>query len=151
MTLDDLTTLFTDAQALAGSVESTADVTGLRSEGQRVGARSRALRTQLDALTLSPAEGAEQLAVCLWDRETRRSLLQVEAAGAALASSLGDVEPGGYQQRRYIVGQGDTLQSIAQRLLGDWALWTQIVAANGLDPGATLAVGTELIIPEGAR
>lgn len=149
--LDDLTTLFTDAQALAGSVESTADTSGLRSEGRRIGTRARELRAELDAMALSPAEGSEQLDVCLWDRETRRSLLQVEAAGAALAQSLGEVEPGGYQQRRYIVGQGDTLQSIAQKLLGDWALWTQIVAANGLDPGATLEVGTSLIIPEGAR
>ena len=148
--LDDLSALFSDAQALAGAVESTADVAGLRSEGRRVGTQARTLRTQLDALTLSPAEGQEQLEVALWDRETRRALLQVEASGVALSAALRDVEPGGYQQRRYVVGQGDTLQSIARKLLGDWQLWTQIVAANGLDPGADLAVGTVLIIPEGA-
>jgi len=148
--IDDLTTLFGDAVALATAVDASTDTTPLRAEGARVAARARALRTQLDALDLAPAEGEEQLEVCLWDRETRRALLQVEASGVALSAALRDVEPGGYQQRRYVVGQGDTLQSIARKLLGDWQLWTQIVAANGLDPGADLAVGTVLIIPEGA-
>lgn len=53
--------------------------------------------------------------------------------------------------RKHIVRSGDTLQSIAATLLGDWREWARIADANSLDPAAPLTVGGELIIPEPDR
>lgn len=53
----------------------------------------------------------------------------------------------------YVVQDGDTLWSIAQRLYGDGSLWGQIYTANqmalGSDPLAALVPGTQLTIPGG--
>ncbi len=48
---------------------------------------------------------------------------------------------------RYTVSEGDTLQSIAYQLWGDASLWYLIADANGLAPGAQLAAGMSLAIP----
>lgn len=52
------------------------------------------------------------------------------------------------QVRKHTVRSGDTLQSIAARLMGDWRQWPRIAETNDLDPASSLTVGTELTIPE---
>ena len=47
---------------------------------------------------------------------------------------------------KYVVKKGDTLASLAKKLHGDA---DEIASFNGLESGASLAVGTELIIPDG--
>jgi nucleoid-associated protein YgaU len=49
--------------------------------------------------------------------------------------------------RRYVVGKGDSLSSIASRELGSAKRWTEIQALNGgLDP-RRLAVGAQILLP----
>jgi hypothetical protein len=48
----------------------------------------------------------------------------------------------------YTVGDGDTVQSIAQALWGDASLWYMIAEANGLNAGSQLVAGQSLIIPD---
>jgi nucleoid-associated protein YgaU len=56
----------------------------------------------------------------------------------------------GMTAREYIVEAGDTLSSIASRLLGDGSKWHAIYNANkgtiGPDP-ATIKPGMKLVIP----
>jgi nucleoid-associated protein YgaU len=49
----------------------------------------------------------------------------------------------------YVVRPGDTLRSIAGRMLGDEVRWTEIVAADGgpIDDPNNLAIGSELRLP----
>lgn len=49
----------------------------------------------------------------------------------------------------YVVRPGDTLRSIAGRILGDEVRWTEIVAADGgpIDDPNNLAIGSELRLP----
>lgn len=58
---------------------------------------------------------------------------------------------GAVQVRKHIVHSGDTLQSIAARLMGDWRHWPKIADTNNLDPASPLTVGAELVIPEPDR
>jgi LysM repeat protein len=48
---------------------------------------------------------------------------------------------------RYTVQQGDTLETIAQRVWGDGNFWYLIADANGLAGDSQLTVGMDLIIP----
>jgi len=66
-----------------------------------------------------------------------------EAAPASPRSKPSSRDAGG----TYVVRKGDTLQSIAERLLGSDDRWREIVAANpGVDP-KRLAVGRKLRMP----
>jgi phage tail protein X len=47
-----------------------------------------------------------------------------------------------------VVQQGDTLQSIAQRVYGNSTLWYVIATANALDASSTLVAGTRVKVPE---
>jgi large repetitive protein len=47
-----------------------------------------------------------------------------------------------------VVGDNDTLQSLAQRVYGDASLWYVLAAANGLTATATLTSGTTLEAPQ---
>lgn len=49
--------------------------------------------------------------------------------------------------RTYVVGQGDTLQSIARAVYGDAGQWYLIAEANGLGSGSELTLGLMLRIP----
>ena len=63
------------------------------------------------------------------------------------AAVPGAVPPPAGAHRAYIVAQGDTLSSIAAKLLGSWSDWTKIAAANNLrDPNAIIP-GQRLLIP----
>lgn len=69
-----------------------------------------------------------------------------DAESGNVDSTEGDAE----SARRVVVGEGDTLSSIARRLLGDGSRWREIYLANrdaiGPDPNA-LRVGQELTLP----
>lgn len=69
-----------------------------------------------------------------------------DAESGNVDSTDGDAE----SARRVVVGEGDTLSSIARRLLGDGSRWREIYLANrdaiGPDPNA-LRVGQELTLP----
>lgn len=54
---------------------------------------------------------------------------------------------GGDRVTPYSVTTGDTLQSIAQRELGDWRKWSDIADLNNLDPGAPLTPGVRVVLP----
>ena len=47
----------------------------------------------------------------------------------------------------YVVGAGDTLESIARSAYGDSALWYRLAEANGLSSNNDLKVGQSLTIP----
>jgi phage tail protein X len=46
------------------------------------------------------------------------------------------------------VQQGDTLQSLAQRVYGNENLWYVLADANGLQADASLVAGSSLTVPE---
>ena len=50
-------------------------------------------------------------------------------------------------RRTRLVGDGDTLQSIAYAEYGDAALWRGLAAANGVDDPLRLRNGTRLLVP----
>lgn len=93
------------------------------------------------------ADGQRTIGLWRWRRGARGALLalwrRVRAAGDVAR------ELAGGQRRRVIVSrEGDTLQTIAARELGDWRDWPRLLAANPtLTPGA-LASGTTLVVPE---
>lgn len=113
-------------------------------------ARARTIRGNVDALDILATvdDGADLIRAAIWERDTRRDLVRVEQHSGELADALASLPPGGYRQRTYRVRSGDTLQTIARTEMGDWQAWTQIVAANRIDPGEPLTIGAELIIPE---
>lgn len=148
----EATSIMSAAVALASVLQGSTDPSVLaaaRTTALALRSRCATLRLDLDVLDVAGGvdEGADQISAALWERETRHSLVLVSLHSGRAAERLSDLEPGGYRQRVYVVSAGDTLQSIAQREMGTWEAWPQIVAANGLDPGAALTLGTELIIP----
>lgn len=48
----------------------------------------------------------------------------------------------------YVVGQGETLSTIAWRALGDPTLWRPIAIRNGIENPRALTVGQQLIVPQ---
>jgi len=142
-----------DAAALAEAARSTADPAALarvRTRAIELRSRCRDVRDDLDALDVlgTVDEGAELLEAAIWERQTRHDLLALERHAGDLAAAIGALQPGGYQQRTTQVRAGDTLQVIAKREMGDWRAWPQLVAANDIDPGEPLTVGSTLIVPE---
>lgn len=50
--------------------------------------------------------------------------------------------------KRYVVGQGETLSSIAFRSYGNPALWRPIALLNDIDDPRSLPIGLELAVPQ---
>lgn len=50
--------------------------------------------------------------------------------------------------KRYLVGQGETLSSIAFRIYGNPALWRPIALLNDIDNPRSLPIGLELAVPQ---
>ncbi|MDZ7703178.1 MAG: LysM peptidoglycan-binding domain-containing protein [Trueperaceae bacterium] len=50
-------------------------------------------------------------------------------------------------KREYVVGEGDTLISIAAKQLGDWTRWERIATMNDLDFPGQVSVGDVLVLP----
>lgn len=112
----------------------------------------RQLRKDLDAtdtqnLLLTQQSADRLLQVWTWERETRKTLQ--DFMGAVIESSQTAAGLDGKSDRStFTTREGETLQSIAQRELGDFNAWPQILEANpGLLPGL-IPSGTTLVIPE---
>lgn len=92
------------------------------------------------------------LALALWERQTRWGLHQLIATSAAASDAMvAQVNISAVQQRSYVVVQGDSFLTIASQQLGGWEQWINIAKINGLDPGAPILPGQQLILPEVAR
>jgi hypothetical protein len=50
-------------------------------------------------------------------------------------------------EREYVVQEGDTLGSIAEKFLGSSEKWREIAEANDIDDASDLTVGRRLTIP----
>jgi len=79
------------------------------------------------------------------ERRSKLSTAEIEKFRPKMAAALMPTSSG-----TYIVGRGDTLQSIAASELGEWSEWTRIADANDLDRG-DIEVGDELKIPGGGE
>lgn len=112
----------------------------------------RALRADLDFLDsqtlILTQQSADRLSeIWRWERTTRKDLQ--DFIGTVVESDRAFAQLDGQSDRgTYTTREGETLQSIAQKELGDFSAWPQILEANpGLLPGL-LPSGTTLVIPE---
>jgi len=121
--------------------------TGLRNAHEDL----RSVRASLDALTVEDSMVGEHPADLLeaesQARELRRGSLALESrlleSRAVTAEMLA-----GAALRVVYAQDGDTLQSIAGKELGDWRAWPKLLEANpGLAAGA-LTPGTQIQIPK---
>jgi nucleoid-associated protein YgaU len=165
MTLASLRAVFVAAQDIPASVaESWGSVstqlqagTATRAELQHLAADITGIlddiadaRADLDAADAADyvrgAHPAELVAVWQAERETRRQLVRMAKALRDLRASVVQIADG-RASALYVSRDGDTLQSIAARHLGDWRSYTDILDANpGLTPGP-IASGTLVTIP----
>lgn len=148
---DVSTGLATIQAALRAGTQTTADIRRALAVLTNAAEDIRAVRIDLDAYVATDQQlypdGAITLALWQWACATRQTLTGLDGGirkGIDIANEL----LLGRAQTRYAVRSGDTLQSIAARYLGSWQDWMRLVDANGLDPGATLAAGTVLTIPQ---
>jgi nucleoid-associated protein YgaU len=147
----ELTGRFTAATAELGTTPADGQVENLRSVLDGVVTDVRDLVRDLDLVDeldfLLVDEGARTIQVWAWRRTARRALV-LFGGQARAAKAIADELTTGQKRRVIVTREGETLQRIAQRELGDWREWPRILAANPtLDPGA-LSSGVSLVIPE---
>lgn len=111
---------------------------------------ARTLRADLQALDentlISVIDGGRQLAIWSWRRDTSSSVMQFIAQAQAWKEQVDSLLEG-LAVSIVTVKDGDTLQDIAARELGDWREWPRLVEANpGLD-AEDLVTGTRIVIP----
>jgi len=127
-----------DLQHLAAEIDGQLDdIAAIRADLDQVDGEDQIRGTHPDQL------------VQAWkaERETRRQLVKLAGALLDLAEAVDRITDGDAREV-YVSRQGDTLQRIAARLLGDWRAWTDLLEANpDLSPGP-LASGTLVVIPE---
>lgn len=101
----------------------------------------------VDETTLIAVDSAPNLIrIWLWRREFRNSVLTFSYDLRRLTEDTEEFVRG-YQDRVVFVTEGETLQAIAQRELGDFKAWVDLVARNpGLSP-IELEPGTPIVIP----
>jgi len=138
------------ATALQTGTVTTQQIRGLRASVAGLQADAREVRGALDPVDvrdyLTHERGADVIGLWTWERESRHQLLVVEQRLREVDEAAEDLEFGARQRVR-VVRSGDTWQSLAQELLGDWREWARLVEANGLDYDS-LDSGTVLVIPE---
>lgn len=146
-----------DAQAaiqpdLETNTQTPQQIGNLRATTAQIVIDFRALRSDLDALDsqdlILTQQSADRLSgIWRWERDTRRDLQ--DFIGTVVETDRTFAQLDGQSDRgTYTTREGETLQSIAQNELGDFAAWPQILEANpGLLPGL-LPSGTTLVIPE---
>lgn len=142
------TTIDTARTAL-GRSSTRAILSNARSTAEGIRGDISDARNDLDATdirTLALYETGEGIiALWAWERAVRKQLVALDARFRVLQAMLAlrlDATP----EVVYIVRSGDTLQSIAAKMLGDWKEWTRLAEVNGLTPGA-LTAGSTLRIP----
>ncbi|MEQ1494498.1 MAG: LysM domain-containing protein [Novosphingobium sp.] len=128
----------------ADALSVVAGLDGVRQDGRAVLADLDTTQEE-DILVVQDANVLIQL--WLWRRNTRKSMM----AALGRCRELSDIAyelVQGKRQKVIVTRQGDTLQRIAARELGDWREWPRILDANpGLAPG-DVPSGTSLVIPE---
>lgn len=154
--IDALVTRYEAAESVvraaieSGSSPTVEQVQGLRTELAALQADLRAVRRDLDAVDASTfllvEDGARTIALWTWQHRTRLVLVQVAAGVLELRRQAARYTEG--DSRKVVVAkQGETLQIIAAREMGDWRAWPDLLAANpGVSIGA-LQGGTVLVIP----
>jgi hypothetical protein len=75
---------------------------------------------------------------------TRKKALAASSSATKKAGGSTNQAP---KSKVYIVKPGDTLSSIAARVLGNYKRYTEIAAASGISPGAVLHAGQQLRLP----
>lgn len=113
-------------------------------------AEIRRIRTDLDATDVEVLQTYDDAAVTLalwtWERNVRRSLSRLESGLLATLAVAVELRAG-RALTVYTTRPGDTLESVAAKLLGGWQEWPRIAKANGIPPGPVDA-GTPLVIPQ---
>jgi len=111
----------------------------------------RTLRDAVGALDVAAYQfgddAADRLGLWGWQVDTVSTLRAVTDQALQAQAVIGQLREG-LRPQVYEVRSGETLQSIAQAVLGDWREWERLLDANGLDPAAVLQPGTALVIPE---
>lgn len=133
-----------------GSSPTVEQVQGLRAEVAALQVDLRAVRRELDAVDaadfLLVVDGARTIALWDWQRQTRRTLARVASGLLDLQRMAARFAEG--DSRKVVIAQdGDTLQTVAARELGDWRAWPDLLAANPGVPIGALPGGTALVIP----
>jgi len=137
-------------QNVAGWADLARDAAELvvRAARSAMSAVESVLRT-VESLTPSQATGGEsglsELVAVDWASRTAR---RARLTKAAIFEFIRELRRGRQPRttRTHVVGQGESLQSIAQDKLGDFSRWIDIADLNDLDTN-TLETGQELTLP----
>ncbi len=150
-TLAEMSTEYEEVQTRLSTDEpSRENLSAILAALQTLLTTARTLRTDLqtvdEASLIAVQDGERLIRVWQWARRTRFALQLLIASMKETADTTALILSG-FTVRIVVVGDGDTLQDIAARELGDWREWPKLVEANpGTTPGA-LATGDRLTIP----
>jgi phage baseplate assembly protein W len=146
------------SDAIGAAASALADATGAPTTAQIATARTAIENARADLVDLlgeidnlrpghliAYLQPEAILSATLWRLEARRAALRVIGDADDVLAQLAALLTGGGEVV-YVVGEGDTLEDIARRLLGDHRAWVRIAERNGLSPGQP-ARGTSLTIP----
>lgn len=111
------------------------------------------VKFDLDKVIRNPSSGArtqQNLTLSLYEYVPATASVLTHLSPARIAHSTLAAQGVGITRRSYTVKSGDTLATIAARVLGDFSLWPQLAAINKIrDPRSAteLAVGRKLLLP----
>jgi nucleoid-associated protein YgaU len=150
--VEDIASRMTELTSIVEDPDVTEeDALSLRAGLEGVRGDARALLRELDATPeedlLIVEDGAVLLALWQWRHETRHALVDVIGQTRDV-QDLAQEFVGGQRRKVVVSRQGDTLQRIAARELGDWREWPRLLTANPSVGVGALPSGTSLIIPE---
>jgi len=151
----DVTTIATSLAAAAAAIRRpTASDTQLADAQQQLQAMRSLAATLIATLdTHDPLhdvpffDPAAYMLRWEWVTQTRRDVGDAVRLAIELDALLGALLRSRTRRLTHIVRSGDTLQGIALRWLGTHERWVEIADANGLDYGAALTSGAEIVIP----
>lgn len=148
--VEDLQARLVAAVGVVGDAPTDADLQAVIAGLDGVRADGRALMTDLGLLDEEGLahvdDGLVTVVLWRWRRATRSAL--VALVGQALeVQELAEGMLTGDDERVIVTREGDTLQRIASRELGDWREWPRLLAANPAVSAGALPSGTSLVIP----
>lgn len=126
----------TASDALVSTQSALTDARGLLDD----------LATVDETTLIAVEDGANLIRIWTWRREFRRAVLIISFDLTRLLERL-LVFLQGVRIRVVFVTEGETLQSIAQRELGSFEAWPQLVAQNPGLSACDLQPGTAIVIP----